>query len=585
MSSFYSIDKYSDILFSYFSKVVPMGNHEQNIKFRNKVALNAPELHGIFKRLAALLVSDINYEALSQEKATIFKESLPQILAKSKWKFKQYEIFYNLFMYDYVVTLVYPFTSYKTSCQVCGKEVVINESFGGTFKLHREKEGVEVILSTHCKNCNRETKHDMIEVLHTNNFKKYPMNILLFNPFDVSISEGYGGSQKVYFSPTDYRKRSSYNNIKENTPLGAEEIINVPYKIISSILYNKPLKFNNNLVQVFRHPEILGLQRGLSPLMLSLSTVLHTSILRKGREADALLKVDPHYIVSPVGGANSPVTSLTDGRSTTDFIMKGIKQIKENDSNGLIYSPNPVQATPIFAQGTRWITSNEILAEEANLINSTGFDMSVLQGGAGIQNDPYLLHTLEETVGFYVTQSEDLLNKLVSQLSVYQPKFDLDERIELLDVSQSEGTQLDNLSIQLVESGQLPKSVLYRKYGYNSIKDVLAQVKEEQLMIREHEINLGMAMSKLENAKAPVVQATGNVDPGVMKQMEGRVEEEASMLAQQLYQMDEGTKRSELDKIQKSSYILWATTVSKLKDINQQMTQQAKSALKEQGGM
>mgnify|MGYP001766662536 CR=1 FL=1 len=585
MVGFYDISKYSDVLFSYFDKTIPISNYEQHLKYRNRILLNSPEIHGPFKKLASLFVCDVNYEALG-DNSTRIKTKLPPILDAAKFPSKQMEIFYNLFFYDYVVAAIFPSNNYKFTCTECDHVSLITENYASTFSLHPKKatdDDPEIQANTKCPECNKRTMHTITEVRKTKQLDKNPLNILLFNPFDVLVSRGPGGAFRVYFSSINYM-RHAYFGLRAGADLTAEKIINFPFTFVKAVILNRPLVLNNNITQVFRHPMIAGLNKSFSPLMLSLKSLLHTNILRKGREAEALLKVDPHYMITPLGGTNSAPATIQDGRAQVQFTMSAVKQIKEDDSNGLIYNPTPHQAVPLFPEGRRWITSNELMAEEAAIINSTGFDVSVFTGGVGVNQDPFTLQTMEGVIGFYTDQMEEFTNKIINFISVFNGEFEVQDHIQLKSVTSRMGTQLSEVELGLIQNQQLPISLLYRKYGYYDVAEVYEQIKAEAVAKKKHDLSMEMELSKIEKGLQPVVMAQGTVDPGMMAQVERSIEDEAEAIAQELFQADEGTKKSQLDVLAKKSYVLKEVVVGKLRDMNTQATAQAKADAKQMSG-
>lgn len=581
----YSVDKYADLLFSYFEKLVPLKSKRENIKFRNSVMLNTPELHGMFKRVAALLVAKPNFDSLPEKHRASVENHLPSVLKQGKWDKNQFEIMYNLMFYDYLVAFEYPYTTYRTTCDVCGTIENINEGFTKTFSLtqsrNRATDKREIKAIFICAKCESRTPHHLAMTQHITNFVNYPTQTKLFNPLDIEVATGLGGSKKVWFSGMRYREHTPYG-IREGVDLTSEQIVNVPIGIIEAILYGEAFMFNPRLVTVFTHPQLVGLDRSFAPFMLAMMTLLHTGILRKGREADALIKMAPQYLITPEGGAASPTNVLLDARKASGFILQKVKEMQEGDTGGISYLPFGVRTTQLFPDQRRMITTNELLAEEANLLQSTGFDNSVLQGGAGILNDPFLLQTVREVVMYYTDQLEDHLNVKIQLMAANDDRYNFDERLEVMDITMNDGTQTDNLVTQMVGQGTLPIGRLLRKVGYKNITELLEQKKEEAIKMKKHEIDMALEVAKIEKAVVPLTQATQTLDPATMGAFTKQLETEADGYAQQLYYMEEGQKKSALQALQKQNYTMWALVSKKLEDINYMQTAQAKAQTQQQ---
>lgn len=363
--------------------------------------------------------------------------------------------------------------------------------------------------------------------------------------------------------------------------LTSEQIVNVPLGVIEAILYGESFMFNPRLVTVFTHPELIGIDRSFSPFMLAMMTLLHTGILRKGREADALIKMAPQYLITPEGGASSPTNVLLDARKASGFLMQKVKEIQEGDTGGISYLPFGVRTTQLFPDQRRMITTNELLAEEANLLQSTGFDNSVLQGGAGILNDPFLLQTVREVVMYYTDQLEDHLNIKIQLMAANDDRYNFEDRLEVMDITMNDGTQTDTLVTQMVGAGTLPLGRLIRKVGYKNLSELLAQKKEEEIKKKQHELDLNLALSKLEKAIVPLTQATQTLDPATMGAFTKQLEAEAEGYAQELSAMEEGAKKSAMQSLQKQNYTMWALVAKKLEDINYMQNAQAKAQMQQ----
>lgn len=579
----YTIDKYSDVLFSIFEKMIPVLNRRENLRFRNSVILNASSLHGMFKRVAALLVGEVNYDSLPESERIIIEKALPDILKEGGWSKIQFEIMYNLMFYDELVVFEYPYTTYSAKCDVCGTTESINKTFKKIFSLSRGRKGKTRAIKAifECSSCKKKTAHSLEMVKHTSDFKKTPTYTKLFNPLEVEVSEGFGGEHTVWFSGLRYIENNHYG-IREGVDMTASQIVNTPLGIIEAILYGENFKFNPNLVTVFKHPKVAGLDKGLAPMMLSMALLMHTGVLRKGREASSFMQMSPNFLITPEGGAASPASSMLDGRKTNRFIMNAVKEIQEGDTNGLSYLPFGVRTTPLFPDQKRLITTNELLAEEANIMQTTGFDNSVLQGGAGILNDPFLLQTVKELVTWYTDQLEKHLNIKLDLMAAYEDKFDISGILEIQDITTVEGTAMNQLIMEYVGNQTLPLSRIVKKFGYKNLEELLKQKTEEQLTLMKHENEMSIKQNELSQSMMQKSQATGTLDASSMAAFTKQLEEQATAYAEELYYMDDGAKKSALNDLQKQNYTLWALTSKKLEDLNYMATSQAKAQMKQE---
>jgi len=368
----YDIKKIASPILSYYQEIVPRDPHDR-IKFINAIILNTPFLVGLAKRHAALLSGQVNYSALQAEFeeegfTSVIQKKLENVLESEYLNYCeiQNDIFFNLYYYPEVVTTVLPMYEYWVVCtnkKTCGRKILLSEPVNKHFEYILEVPVYSAVrqdatknvfrMSGKCPYCGHVLRKIKVKYTEKKASKNMPnIFVKIWNPYYTSVEKGsYTGRTSAYIDPSRFREcyPSRYANGSKYT---FSDLDNIDPNLLYCHMVDMPYSPNPKFTKVFvNKPAIAGLEDGFSPVLLALVSLLHSGSLRRGQEADAIIKSSPHMMLTPAAAENSTVNTTLDGGELTSLIMQMVREVEQGDSTGLMYFPAPVKAEKLFEEG------------------------------------------------------------------------------------------------------------------------------------------------------------------------------------------------------------------------------------------
>jgi len=308
--------------------------------------------------------------------------------------------------------------------------------------------------------------------------------------------------------------------------------------------------------------------------------------MKRGQEADSLIKMDPQYVVTPSSGGVNNASQRISQPKIKQVVMEAIQEVKGGAGNSIQYLPFSATAHKMFAEPRRTITTKEILSEEALTVSPLGVDDSILAGGVGAVNDPMILAVFSEIFGFYSSQMEAFVKeKLLKMLEASSEEFSLGKEVRSVYVQridQAPGTLVDSKYYELAAQGSVPMSPILNRFGFSDKSTAVSKKFDEDNEVLRVQLQKEEEAEEILSKTQLRDQARKDMSPQAEQRISRLLEEKAEMMAQQMSQMEEGLKRSHMDKLQKENYALAAVVSQKLEDINQMQTARAKNMVKTQ---
>ena len=599
----YDITKIATPILSYYQKIVPTDRHER-VKFINSIILNAPYLIGLGKRYAALLSGQINYDNLKQKYGDVgftnkISSKLDDIVNSKNLKYSEIQntIFFNLYFYPEVVATVMPLFEYSIVCPGCEKKILLSEPVGKHFEYTLKlpyptrssrrvnKKPAFVVSETSCPYCNAKIREVKVKYSEKKGAVDNPnFFIKIWNPYYTSVERGaFQGISSVYVDMNRFQMcyPELYSNGGKYTYATLDHM---DYNLLQAIMTGMAYVPNTSYTYVFRNkPEIAGLEDALSPVLLALVSLLHTGSLRRGQEADAIIKSSPHIMLTPAVGENSEISTKLDAGGVTGLIMQMVKEIQIGDTTGIMYFPTPVKADKLFTDPRRTILEREIKEEEMSTMITTGLDASIFAGGTGIPNDPFVLYVMNELLSGGTDQFEDFSEMIVKQIkNLMSNKIQLPttlKRLPVVRVDKAPGTLVDTEYKDLAKAGLVPSGPLLSKYNIPSLVKSLELVGEEN---RDKERIMRKVQGEIqEDARSDeqVNAAKGQVSADTISLVESQLSERAEEIVQELEGAEDGYKQSVMHQLQTSNQLLYAVVKVKLQELNNAREREAKEAV------
>ena len=603
----YDIAKIAAPLFSYYQKIIPT-EHTELIKFINAVILNSPNLVGLARRYSALLAGQVDFgkiktsidDAVYTDKV---EKKLRNMLRLIKYQNVQNEIYYNLFFYPRVTATVMQVYKYTAECRECKAVVNLSEPYGKHFEfklgvkerqvsLHGVSSGFKLSASfvcpgkkCKCNNSNRPVKVEAVKYRDD----EAGFFVKIWNPYYTKVEKGImRGRTFVVIDPDRFRKLYPERYASGGIFTFAD-IDNMDPNFLIAMLSGMPYIPNPDMTQVFTNePQLAGMVAPMSPALLSMVGLLHTGSLRRGQEADAIIKASPHILLTPDRGEQSTQNTTLDGTVVNDMMMRMVKEVQEGNTTGIMHIPIPMTAKNLFADPRRTVLEREIKEEELGAIFTTGLDASFVSGGIGISKDPLIQHLLQEILGAQTVQMDEYSRKIVKMSKVvFKNGGTLPSDITYIPIirlDEAPGTYIDQEYTKMaVEGGSLPMGPLFKnKYGFSSFEEAVITRLEEERTLAKLKMEYEMKIAEDGRTTSLKQLSEGMLSPQIMQQVEGMLEAQAEQEATKVSQMEEGMKKSYLDQMQKTNMLLYSLVKVKMEHLRNAQTQEAKDVVRQQ---
>jgi len=383
--------------------------------------------------------------------------------------------------------------------------------------------------------------------------KKDDINIVIWNPNNIRISGNpFSGEEEIYYDiPADLKKA-----IKENDPF---VLSTTPIAIIESSLSNKVFKFAKGSIFHMKKESISGVSTswGLPALTSAIPSILTLMVLRKANEKIASDYMVPLRVIFPSQQSNP--SEMFNYMGGSDFVSK-IKRMIEQwkiDPSGVQMTPFPVGTETILGDGKLLTLNAEIEQLEANIANSLGIPIEFIKGGLSYTSQGSSLRLLENQLAKITAGLDDVLGFIVNKVGAILNKEPVS--IKLIPFKIIDDLQEKAAIMQLAASGQgiISKATILEMFNIDSNAEQ-DRAKEEQKMGVKAQMELQnyqqeVATSLEERAKQKEQMNTGSFE--MLNQQ--ALMQEAQNYASQLAQMDPGMRKSKLDEMAKTNYIMY----------------------------
>jgi hypothetical protein len=577
---------------------------------------NAIASAGIKKLSESPVTSFKYYAADDQEESTSSNsDSWKTIIEDSlNMKSRLLNISYNTLLYGNCFISVYAPINRMLTCEKCSSKVSLlnakklkvfikkrgkgsfsgDDSYSGTnqdstydsntdtkdvskkFK-HKNKEESNVKFSCICETCKSITQHYAVDYKLKS---KEDINVVVWNPNDIEISANHisGDEEFFYKIPEDTRKavRKADKLILATTPI----------PMIEAALTNNYFKFSKGSIYHSKRETVSGISTswGMPALTSAIPAFLTLMILRKANEKIASDYMVPLRTVFPSqqGGGGQDLYNYMGG---SDFVAKLNTML-----NKWKLDPSAVQVTP-FAIGTETILGDgkmlslnaEIDQLESNIANSLGIPIEFIKGGLSYTAQGSSLRLLENQLARLSANLDDVLDFVVGKVSGILDKERI--KISLVPFKIIDDLAEKSAIIQLAMSGQnkISAGTLFELFNLDSVteqKRIDNEQKEtikQQLELQNYQQEVA---SSIEERAKSAAQMSNNQFSNINQQA---LMQEAQQYVEQLTMMDDGARKSQLDEMSKTNYIMYST-VKALLEMQQgkQMYQAGKEATQQQ---
>ena len=605
-------------LLSQFSSSLP-SNIKELFEWMEFIVHNNPIASAGIKKLSETPVTSFKYLAIGDqnESSNTVDDSWKSILEDSlNLKSKLLSISYNTLLYGNCFVSVYTPIVRLLRCVECGETVQIKNAkktkvsvrkseksgkgFSSYASYYSESDDVKdqstfgkdvtdkykkldnkrtpVKFTCECETCRRITEHSVRDI----KFKsKEDINIITWNQNLIKIvSNPISGQNQYYYQiPEDINKgvRSSDPFILSSMPLG----------MIEASLQKKIFKFADGHIYHSRRETINGISTawGMPSLSSAIPPFLTLMILRKANEKIASDYMVPLRIMFP-SQTQSGAGDMYNFMGGSDFVGK-INSMLEKWK----LDPSAVQTAP-FAIGTETVLGDgkllslnaEIDQLESNIANSLGIPIEFIKGGLSYTSQGSSLRLLENQLARLSANLEDVIQFIIGRVALSLDKEPI--KVKMVPFKIVDDLQEKAAIMQLASSGQgfISTSSMLEMFNMDSgteqkkmVADQKTQAKS-QLELQAYQQDIATSIEERAKAKEQMNTST------FQSLNQQSLMQEAQQYVEQLMQMDDGQRKSQLDEMSKTNYVMYGVVKALLEMQQNKAGYQAAQEAQGEGG-
>ena len=359
-----------------------------------------------------------------------------------------------------------------------------------------------------------------------------------------------------------------------------------PLDIIEAAVNNTSVKFDPGKVLHLRRKKMNGTNTawGMPILTSAIPEMISLLLLRKAQERILSDMIFPLRGLAPraTGSDGNAIYNFMSGSDLSRKVENILVQHKTNPTS-IKYFPIPLDPVNAFGEGKSLNLSEEIDQISTMIMNSIGVPVEFVKGGLGYTAAGASIRVLENQLLGLSTSMEKVANFVAKQIAIYLNKKEIAIKIT---------------PFRLIDD-YAEKQILLQLYNANKISDSTmaslfkldAQTENERMEeetkegirtrndIQEYQRSLAQNLEEKAKTEAMLTQSsTEQVNQQAIMQ-------EADQMAAQLSQMEAGQRRSEMDRLQKDNWLLYAATKDRMEfNARKEATQAAEEMKAQQGG-
>lgn len=425
------------------------------------------------------------------------------------------------------VSIFFPFNRIL-KCKTCRMESPIERVQDIKFKLFKF-EGT-------CRCGHR----GVMKVIDRRSLDMSRVNLVRWDPKQIDISHNpVTGEYSYYYNiPQDMIGRIRSGDVALCAKL--------PQVFLDAVEKKNVIKINKDFIFHLKTESLAGLSQewGIPSVFCTFKLHYHNAILRRANEAIALDYLTPIRFVHPTPQVNDPGAMLNMGKYK-DAILQAARNHRADPADWY-FLPFPVGYQAVGGEAKALSVDAEIKLTNEEIMNAMGFPQEFFYGSITVQAAPVALRMLENSMSGWVNGMNALTQWIVNKVCNY---FDLPKvktswtRVTLID-------DLDkkNLLMQLVGAQKIADESLLNAIGTSFGEEVKKKYKQQKMEMEE-QMKFEEQMKKLQEQKSEESgQGTTPTD----------VQSQAEQLAQQWLQLDESTRRQQMDAAAKTNETVYA---------------------------
>lgn len=343
---------------------------------------------------------------------------------------------------------------------------------------------------------------DFVDIRQKN---KDAITLVKYDPrtIDIIHSPYTKNSRYLYRIPAPIISDVKNNNIFQ--------INNLSKKMLTAIRDGKNFLFSNNEMFHFRAPTTSGISDsdwGMPELISNFRLLHQLQVYKKIDEQVGLDYMLPFRILSMDNSkANASSQKLDAVRWKQE--MKKIVETRRKDKTAMFAVPVPVQYQEFSGQGKELSPKDLIEYQTNNMLNAMGYPAELYTMSLKTDQLPSAIRLFEQTFWFIHENYNNFCRWVLSKINTYLNNQRID--ISLKPPSMADSIDKQNVLLQLVSQGELPRSAVFREFGIDDPVQAFRERQEEDAEFAKIQKKTEEKVQKEMDAEASLAAAA---DPG-----------------------------------------------------------------------
>ena len=544
-------------MFDYLTGFVPR-KLKDLFKWAEYLSFNSAHIYGVVRKFGEYPITRFIYESTSDEEKSRHKKVFEENI---RLKGFLTQVSYDVWLYGNAFISVYEPIKRELECPHCGTK----EDIGAA----RYKFNLAKMTFTHdCRHCRRK---DVLSKVEDYKLKKADrIKLIRWDPKLIDIEHNRVTGESVYYYQIP---RDDIAKVRA----GNRTMINhMPMEILRAMQEKKTFRFTEGSLYHMMMPGPAGVQAqwGFPPITSAIKNFLFTSVLRKANEAIALEHITPMRIIHPAAasGQGDPISTIPLDRWREE--MERNIRLFRRDPLRIQFSPVPINVQELGGNGRALLTLGELQEAEKNIVLSMGVPMEFLSGGLGQTRGEITLRMIENQLQTHIENLNAVVQWVERKVANFMGWSTVAMR--LADFKMIDDVENKQFKLQMWQQQLLSNTTIAEMFDVD-LDHERRQRKEDALADARANNETQVALKKFEQSLSNQAQQQALQSQGGMAYDQQQIISQADQLAQEMGQMDPGSRRSRMDALKGEDFVMYSVVVQRIEQIQQDQMAQMKA--------
>ena len=559
-------NKYSNPFFGIPFQFLPL-NIEMQLWWANHFLFRFPFYKTVLSRVSNYFITSLKIECDDPEA----KKKYIEVFEEMHWKQVLAMGGLNLLAYGNMFASIAQGFDRFLQCPTPGCKRITNIEKMDDYEF--DKDGKYKVT---CPNCKRTNLH---EVMDKPSKDLNRLQVIFWNPREIRVrfDRATNASEYYWDIPQEYSSKVTLTNNKFFSK-------KTPKAIYDAIYSKKLLAFNSKNFIHLKVPTPVGVPsegKAVPFCIYMFDDFFMLKVLERFNQSIMFEDIIPFRVFSmaPQGSGNQQINPIIH-QSAPQWTANIKRMITEHrqDPGGYHFFPFQFQYEHLGGDGKNLAPTELIQNTIGNILNALNIPQELYTMSLQVQAMSPALRLFENSWSFMIDIYNNMLEEWSDIVSKIQglPK----AKIRLMPVTLSDDIERKSIIGQLVSANSIARSELLSIYGFDYRDQVRKKMEEDQInKDMQEEQQLKDQIEQMADAGSG--QQQGGSTPGDVLQ-------KAQSIAQQLFPMDAGQRRSKLQEIKASDQTLYSAVKQALEDMTSgaksQGVQQSKQQAAQPGG-